>query len=274
MRPGELGVALTGLAGLLRAGVKTEQALQAAQLPAVATRVQAGAGLGEALGAAIPDCAHILQDGPTLPDRIERIGALSLRRNGLQRRIDAASAYPMVLALGLLVISATLWWAGEMSFDAFEGTAGMLSQNLILGGGIGVFVLTLWGWFRRRPPIWLRVLPGGKVWAFAGAANDLAFYALLRDPNGGDHDPAAARAQVGDVSPVLAPILAVAEAAPDPSAALHDAVARLDDAAARETRRLVMTLSTGLLLLVALGLAALAWSGLYHPIFMLSGSGL
>jgi hypothetical protein len=245
-------------------------------LAATAARVQAGSAPGAALAEQFPEFAAIFEDGPTLPDRIERVGAMCLRRHGLARRVSVASAYPMALATGLLVVCGALWWAEYVSHQAFEGRAGMNGQHQLFGVAVAVFVLTLWGWLRRRPPIWLRVLPGGRVWALSAAADYLAVYALQRDPFGADHAPEAARVGAGEMpdNTLVGPILAVAESAPNPLQALNDAVERLDVAAAAETRRLALTLSTGMLLMVALGLAGLAWGELYHPLIYMSGAGL
>lgn len=265
------GVALIGLANLLRAGVAPAQALDATPgLSAVAERVRGGAGLGAALADALPEFAPMLQDGPTLPDRVERIGALNLRRSGLARRLAVASAYPMTLAVGLLCVCVALWWVRRPANAAFEGMVDMRSQLGWLAVGVAVFIAAVWGWIRRRAPIGMRFLPGGRVWALCAAADYVASYALHRDPLGGDRDPAAARASMGPVPDDVAPLLAVAEAAPDPLQALNDAVERLELAASQQARHLALTLSTGLLLVIALGVVGLAWSGLFTPVFTAS----
>ena len=287
MTPSELrglGVALAGIAALLRAGVGSAEAVRAgasyagplqAPLERAADRTAAGMDPGAALGEAIPDLAPLIGVGDArLPDRLTRLARVCARRYALSRRLRAASAYPAVLAVGLIVVAGAIWWAQRRAEQVFAmelNTWAWSAIPVVSVGFAAVIALATaaalrWG----EAPIWVRVFPGARVYALSKAADFLAVYGLYRDPTIADLAPQQAAERVGDAEAALqargaASMRALADQAPDPAAALSDAVNRLDRQAAHAARRLAMSMSAALLIIVALGVLGLGLSGVYMP---------
>lgn len=303
MRPVELralGVALTGMGALLRAGVPAGEAVRAVatdrvlatRLTQAATRIDAGRDVAQALAEAFPALVDVIGVSDAgLPDRLIQAAELCVRRYSLARRVRAAGLYPVSLGLGLLLVGLVIWWAQSASvadlMQAGEGrqpyylSSASLTPIALVAIGFGATIGALWMMRQRRAPRWLAMLPGARVYALANAADFLMLYASLRDPGVTDLGPAEAAARLGGATPDLAlaarhaqlaaPIRALADAAPDPSAALRDAAARFDGQAAFEARRLAALTSTVLLLVVAAGVLLMGLQSLYQPIFAIAG---
>lgn len=286
-----LGVALAGIAALLRGGVSAAEAVRAGadRVPALglaADRIASGHDPAAALAEALPGFAAALKTSDaSLPDRLVRLSATCVRRYGLARRLRAVSVYPFVMAIGLLVIAAGVYlgdlWGRENLYVEIGTMMPPAVGPITLGAvAIVVFALGVFGFVRRTPPIWLRVLPGQRVYGLSAAADFLAFYAVHRDPTLGDLDAAAAAKALGAESAeaglvargagFVVPMLYLAEASDAPGRALHDAVTRLDAAAARAARHLAASTATVLLVAIALGVVALGFSALYQPVFQLA----
>lgn len=286
------GVALAGVAALLRGGVSADVAFAAgaARVPALgqaADRLAAGLTPAAALAEALPAFApHLTTGDATLPDRLDRLSEACVRRYGLARRLRAVSAYPLVMALGLLVIGVGVFlgdvWGREALFSELGAPIRAPLGPALLGGiAVIVFLLGLLGRITRTPPIWLRLLPGQRVYGLSAAADLLAQYALHRDPALGDRGPEGAAQALALPSAeaglgargaaFVVPMLRLAEAAPRPAEALRDAVERLDLAADRAARHLAASTATVLLLAIALGVLALGFSSIFRPLFEMAG---
>lgn len=294
MRPAELralGVALAGIAALLRAGVSADDALRSgaqhagplrARLEDAAQRVGAGMDVGAALSTAIPGLAPFIGPGDVrLPARLDRLARVCARRYALARRLRAASAYPAALAVGLMVVAGAVWWAqreGERVMAMELGSwASTITASIYVAVAAGVAIWTAVALRRGEAPLWARVFPGAQVYTLSKAADFLALYGLYRDPAFGDLPPQEAAERVGAGSaeaalraPGAASMRALADQAPDPSWALRDAVERLDTLAAGAARRLAVCMGAALLIVVALGVMGLGLSGVYQPVFNLT----
>lgn len=282
-----LSVCLAGVAALLRAGVGAAEALREGAVHAgrlrsrlleAADRAAAGMDPAAALGEALPQLRALIgESDAALPDRLDRLATVCGQRYGLARRLRAASLYPLTLVVGLVVVAGAVWWAQRQAEQvmAVELAAyrALYAPWLLIGLAALMVGLTAWAMRGARVPIWVRAFPGSRVFPLSEAADFLAIYGVYRDPALADLSPteAARRAGLSGVEPpMLATIRALADAAPDPGEALRDAVERLDQQAALAARRLAMSMSAALLIVVAIGVLGLGLSGAYLPVLDLA----
>lgn len=278
-----LGVALQALGALLTAGVPAADALAAvaARLPSggardglvrAAAQVADGAEPARALAQALPALAPALHPGADLPARLTRLGRARLDDWRLHRRLALAAAYPMRVALGLVVVTGAVVVAALARPEPVGGVASTGLALALAGLAIGLGVL----WSTRRAGVeaarWARVLPGAQVWGLVRRARAARAYAVARDPRVGGRTPADAvgASPTAPVPTLLAAAfaaddaaeLALGERAGRPAAVATDLAERLERAAAVHAERLATASGTALLVVVAVGVALLLL-GLY-----------
>lgn len=204
-------LAVSQLASLLAAGVPSAEAIQriADHLPpsgvkAALTRTAAatrdGAAPDRALSEAFPQFASLLAGaGIALPSRLSLLGEHLLHSHTLTRRLAAVAAYPAVVAAGAGVILIVLNVTYELMLDLMMETQVPLNHVLlsffsVLMAVVVIFltVTTVLASWKGAVPLWVRLLPGGKMWELMASARFLNLYALHRDPAGGGLEPEAA----------------------------------------------------------------------------------
>lgn len=286
-------VALSGLAVLLEAGVPAPAALRAVagrgllpeELGRAAQRVEGGQPVSAALRPVFPDLAPLFgHDDEGLPGRLARLAARARHAWGLQRRLRAVSLYPVLVAVGLLVVTGAVLFAftHRPSLHGGEVTPWPLLSGAGVAGAVVFLALTLGALWRGRAPVWARPLPGAQVWRLTAVADFVALYGLHRELTAADPAVAAARAaglpddagagaRVPGGSPADDAAFAQVHAADDAGAAARHLVARLDQEAARAAARFAAVTGYALLAVAALGVL-LCLLALYGQLGLVAGS--
>jgi len=195
------------------AGVSSSEAIQriADHLPASAvknTLTQAAAATEDgmapdrALSRAFPQFGSMISGaGIALPARLAQLGEHLQRTHVLTRRLSAMAFYPAAVAVGAVVLAIALKVAFNLLLDLMASSwAGpnhvLLSFFfwLMLVIAAILCLTTAFATVRGVAPLWVKLLPGGKMWELMATARFMALYALHRDPEGGGLGPVEALA--------------------------------------------------------------------------------